>query len=103
MAATGQLYFFSAKYPESVGPARRVPLIPIRTMPDDITTNWTVMRGDTFEMMNEALWASDANFVVVAYAPMQEVYEGGQAEIVYLDGKPNMVLTTFAQQMKWGP
>jgi hypothetical protein len=103
MATTGQLYFFSAKYPEFVGPARRVPLIPIRTMPDDITTNWTVMRGDTFEMMNEALWAPDANFVVVAYAPMQDVYEGGQAEIVYLDGKPNMVLTTFAQQMKWGP
>ena len=103
IATTGQLYFFSAKYPESAGYTRRVPLIPIRTMPDDITTNWSVMRADTFEMMNEALWAPDANFVVVAYAPTQEVYEGGQAEIVYLDGKPNIVLTTFAQQLKWGP
>jgi hypothetical protein len=53
--------------------------------------------------MNEALWAPDASIVIVAYAPMEEVYQGGQAEIVYLDGRPSVVLTPFAQQMKWGP
>ena len=53
--------------------------------------------------MNEALWAPDASFVVVAFAPIQDVYFGGKAEMVYLDGKPNVTLATFAQQMKWGP
>ena len=35
--------------------------------------------------------------------PIQDVYYGGPAEVVYLDGRPPVVLTTFAQQMKWGP
>jgi hypothetical protein len=103
LAPDGQLYFFSAKYPESAGYSRRAPLILTRSKPDDITTNWTVLRPDTFELMNEALWAPDANFVVVAYAPSEDVYNGGKAEIVYLDGRPSVALTSFAQQMKWGP
>jgi len=103
LAPDGQMYFFSAKYPESAGYSRRAPLILIRSKPDDITTNWTVMRPDTFELMNEALWAPDASFVVVAFAPSEDVYDGGQAELIYLDGRPNVVLTAFAQQMKWGP
>jgi hypothetical protein len=53
--------------------------------------------------MNESLWAPDAGFVVVAFAPTQDVYGGGRAEIMYLDGSPNMILTEFAQYMKWGP
>ena len=103
LAANGQLYFFSAKYPEQIGSTRRVPLLLIRSLPDDIIKNWTVLRGDTFEMMNEALWAPDASFVIVAFAPTRDDYDGGQAEIVYLDGRPNVVLTPFAQQMQWGP
>lgn len=102
-APNGQLYFFSAKYPESAGYFRRVPLLLIRSVPDDIVTNWTVLRPDTFELMNEALWAPDASFVIVAIAPTQDVYDGGQAEIVYLDGRPNVVLSPFARQLKWGP
>jgi len=103
LAPDGQLYFFSAKYPESAGFSPRVPLLLIRSKPDDITTNWTVLRGDTFELMNEALWAPDASFVLVAFAPNQDVYDGGRAEIVYLDGRPNVVLANYAQNMKWGP
>lgn len=103
LAPDGQLYFFSAKFPESAGYFRRAPLILIRTLPNDIITNWTVLRGDTFELMNEALWAPDASFVVVAFAPNADVYEGGRAELVYLDGRPNTVLAGFAQNMKWGP
>ena len=103
LAPDGQLYFFAAKYPESAGYFRRVPLILVRSQPDDILTNWTVLRGDTFELMNEALWAPDASFVVVAFAPNEDVYEGGRAELVYLDGRPNAVLAGFAQTMKWGP
>jgi len=100
---TGQLYFFSAKYPEATGVIRRAPLLLIRSLPNDIINNWTVMRGDTFEMMNEALWSPDAGFVVVVFAPSEDVYDGGRAEIVYLDGRPNVALAPFVQQMKWGP
>jgi hypothetical protein len=102
LATTGQLYFFSAKYPEATGNIRRAPLLLIRSKPDDIINNWTILRGDTFEMMNEALWAPDGSFVVVAFTPGEDVYEGGRAEIVYSDGRPNVVLAPFAQQLKWG-
>jgi hypothetical protein len=54
-------------------------------------------------LMNEALWAPDASFVVVAFAPTQETRQGGRAQIVYPDGTPNLVLAPFAQQMAWGP
>jgi Tol biopolymer transport system component len=101
-ASNGQLYFFSAKYPETAGYTRRVPFLIIRSTPDDITTNWTVMRPDTFEMMNEALWSPDADFVIVTIASTKDDYDGGQAELVYLDGRPNVMLTAFAQNMKWG-
>jgi hypothetical protein len=53
--------------------------------------------------MNEALWAPDTGFVIVAFAPMENVHVGGQAEITYFDGRPPVILTTFAQDMKWGP
>ena len=66
-------------------------------------TGRTVLRLDTFELMTESLWAPDASFIVVAFAPSPDVYQGGRAEIVYLDGRPNVTLTPFAQQMKWGP
>jgi hypothetical protein len=103
IATNGQLYFFSAKYPEMVDFTRRVPLLLVRSLPDDIITNWTVLRGDSFELMNEALWAPDALFVVVVFALDQDVYDGGRAEIVYLDGRPNVTLVAFARNMKWGP
>jgi hypothetical protein len=80
-----------------------VPLLLVRSLPDDIITNWTVLRGDSFELMNEALWAPDALFVVVVFALDQDVYDGGRAEIVYLDGRPNVTLVAFARNMKWGP
>jgi WD40-like Beta Propeller Repeat len=101
LAPDGQLYFFflagTRKFYDG-----HAPLQPVRSAPDGVT-NRTVLRPDTFERMNEALWAPDASFVVVAYAPIQDVYQGGQAEIVYLDGRRNVVLAPSAQQMKWGP
>ena len=53
--------------------------------------------------MNEALWAPDASFVVVAFAPSEIDLKGGRAEIVYFDGRPNALLTNYAENMKWGP
>ncbi len=102
LAPDGQLYFFSAKFPESAGYLNRVPAIIVRTSPDDIINQWSVLRGEKFELVNEALWAPDASFVIVVFAPGEDVYEGGRAEIVYFDGRPNVVLAPFAQQMKWG-
>jgi len=103
LVPNGQLYFFSAKFPESAGYLNRVPTIIVHTSPDNIINQWSVLRGDQFELVNEALWAPDASFVIVAFAPTEDVYDGGRAEIVYFDARPNVMLTPFAQQMKWGP
>jgi hypothetical protein len=99
LAPDGQLYFFFA---EADREFIRTPLQVVRSAPDGMTGR-IVLRTETFERMNEALWAPDANFVVVALSPTWDTYQGGRAEIVYLDGRPNVVLAPFAQQMKWGP
>ena len=100
LALDDQLYFFFAEATTELN--SRTPLQLVRSAPDGVTGR-TVLRPDTFELMNESLWAPDASFVVVAFAPTPEVYQGGRAEIIYLDGRPNVVLAAFAQQMKWGP
>ena len=100
LAPDGQLYFFFAETTTELN--SRTPLQLVRSAPDGVTGR-TVLRPDTFELMNEALWAPDASFVVVALAPTPDTYQGGRAEIVYVDGSPNVVLTQFAQQLKWGP
>ena len=103
LAPDGQLYYFfleSKTVIDGTGP--RAPLQLVRSAPDGVTDR-TVLRPDTFELMNEALWAPDASFVVVTFLPSQDTYQGGRAEIVYLDGRPNVALTALAQQMKWGP
>lgn len=100
LAPDGQLYFFFAETTTELN--SRTPLQLVRSAPDGVTGR-TILRPDTFELMNESLWAPDASFIVVAFAPTQDVYQGGRAELVYLDSRPKMMLTTFAQQMKWGP
>jgi hypothetical protein len=102
LAPDAQLYYFFANAPAPDGFSSRAPLQIVRSAPDGVTGR-TVLRPDTFELMNEALWSPDASFVIVAFAPIQDVYVGGQAEVTYLDGRPSVILTTFAQDMKWGP
>jgi len=102
LAPDGQLYFFFATLPSPDGIITRSPLQAVRAAPDGVTGR-TVISGEDFQLMNEALWAPDASFVIAAFAPSKEVYQGGQARIVYFDGKPSVVLAPFAQQMKWGP
>jgi len=102
LAPDGQLYFFYVSGPlpdELIG---RSPLQLVRSAPDGVTGR-TVINADNFQLMNDALWAPDASFVIVAFAPIQDVNVGGQAEVTYLDGRPPLVLTAFAQNMKWGP
>jgi hypothetical protein len=38
-----------------------------------------------------------------ALVPIEDIYTGGRVEIVYLDGRPNVVLIPSAQRLKWGP
>jgi Tol biopolymer transport system component len=102
LAPDGQLYYFFAQVAAPDGFVNRALLKIVRSAPDGVTGRTNVLE-DEFKLMNEALWAPDASIVLVAYAPTEEVYQGGQAEIVYLDGRPGVVLTPFAQQMKWGP
>ncbi len=100
LAPDGQLYYFFASSKNlETGP---IPLQLVRSAPDGVTGR-TLVRNDTYGMMNEALWSPDASSVIVVNAPAQDVQEGGKAEIVYLDGRPNVDLVPFAQQIKWGP
>jgi hypothetical protein len=66
-------------------------------------TGRTVISSEDFQLLNEALWAPDAGFLVAAMAPSEEIFQGGEARIIYLDGRPSAVLTPSAQRMKWGP
>jgi hypothetical protein len=80
----------------------RSPLQAVRSAPDGVAGR-TVISGEDFQLLNEALWAPDASFVIAAIAPSKEVYQGGQAKLVYFDGRPSAGLVPSAQQMKWGP
>ena len=100
LAPDQQLYFFFLN--SKTGEYSRTPMQLVRSAPDGVTGR-TVVREEKFDTMNEALWAPDASFVIVARAPSQDVYQGGVASIVYLDGRPDVPLADFAQQMEWGP
>jgi hypothetical protein len=102
LATDGQLYFFFATAPAPDGFVDNAPVQIVRSAVDGVTGR-TVLRPDTFALMNDALWAPDASFVVVAIGADATSYLGGEAEVIYLDGRPSVVLTTFAQEMKWGP
>jgi WD40 repeat protein len=75
LAPDGQLYFFFLETTSEFN--MRTPLQLVRSAPDGVTGR-TAFLSNTFELMNEALWAPDASFVVVAFAPNQDVYQGGQ-------------------------
>ena len=101
LAPDGQLYFFFASATSEIN--TRTPLQLARSTPDGVTSR-TVLRPETFQLMNEALWAPDASFVIVATAPIDQVYQGGLVELYYTDGQKSMIgLLPFGQSLKWGP
>jgi hypothetical protein len=102
LAPDGQLYFFFATVSSPEGIFTRAPLQLVRSGPDGVTGR-SVLSEESFELLNEALWARDASLVVTAIASAPEIAQGGGAKIVYLDGRPSASLVPFAQQMKWGP
>ncbi len=106
LAPDGQLYFFFATIPSRDGMISRSPLQLVRSASDGVTGR-TVLSEQNFILLNEALWAPDASFVIAAMAPTEDVYVGGQAKVFPLntvsDMRGNFVLAAFARQMKWGP
>lgn len=96
----GQLYFFyntSADIPN--GPA---PLKLVSSALDGVTGR-TELLPNPFNAINEVLWAPDASLAIVATPPVEGVYQGGVAEVIYPDGKPSVSLVPFAMKMMWGP
>jgi hypothetical protein len=103
LAPDGQLYFFFATAPAPDGFADNAPLQMVRSAADGVTGR-TVLRPETFETLNAALWAPDASFVITAKAPTDSVYAGGVIELYYTDAtKTTISLVPFGQQLKWGP
>ena len=103
LAPDGQLYYFFVNQPSTEEFVSRTPLQLVRSAADGVT-NRTVLRPETYASMNEVLWAPDASFVIIAVPPIQEVYYGGIAELVYTDPQKGTVrLVEFAMDMKWGP
>jgi Tol biopolymer transport system component len=98
----GQLYYFFANLSVSDEFISRPPLQLVRSAPDGVTGR-TVLRPETFTLINEALWSPDASFVIVATASIDSVYQGGRADLYYVDGRAAVTLAPFAQQMRWGP
>ena len=102
LALDGQLYYLFATMPSPEGIITRSPLQVVRSAPDGVTGR-TVLSTEDLQLLNEALWAPDASFLVAVLAPSQEIYQGGEAKIIYLDGRPSVPLVSSAQRMKWGP
>jgi Tol biopolymer transport system component len=103
LAPDGQLYFFFATAPGPDGFISRGPLQMVRSAPDGVTGR-TVLRPDSFLLMNESLWAPDGSFVIAAMATADTVVAGGQLNLYSIDpAQGPMSLVPFGQQMKWGP
>ena len=103
-APDGNLYFFLGNYNLDSGFFDAPVLELVRSAPDG-ATDLTVLRDENFVMMNEALWAPDASFVIVATLPERRWDQGGGVlELYYTDGTKEPVwLAPSGEQMKWGP
>ena len=102
-APDGQLYYFYANQPGLDEFGSSPPLQLVRSALDGVTGR-TVLRPETYANINEALWAPDASFVIIAEPPIQDVYYGGIPVLVYTDAQKGTIpLAEFAMDMKWGP
>ncbi|RJP55535.1 MAG: hypothetical protein C4583_00170 [Anaerolineaceae bacterium] len=102
LAPDGWLYFFFASRPANDEFGGRESLQLVRAAADGVAGR-TVLLPDIFDQMNESLWSPDASFVIVVSATNDQMWQGGQAEIVYFDGRPRVMLVPFARNLKWGP
>ena len=103
-APDGRLYFFFGMYDTASGLFDAPVLQMVRSAPDGVTDR-TVLRDENFVLMNEALWAPDASFAIIATAPSRDWnQDGGVLALYYTDSQKETVsLAPFGRQMKWGP
>jgi hypothetical protein len=103
LAPDGNLYYFytTATSPDGMF-VDRAPLQIVRSAADGVTGR-TALRPESYPLLNEALWAPDASFVLTVTAPVQDVVLGGLVELVYTDGQQGVVqLLPYAYWLKWG-
>jgi hypothetical protein len=100
LASDGQLYYFYLNGTDMEGFSDAAPLQIVRSAPDGVTGRM-VLRPETFESLNEALWASDGSFVIVS----KTSDAGGMLELYYTDAAQSMVSfgAPAGYQLKWGP
>jgi hypothetical protein len=103
-APDGHLYFFLGTYALDSGFFDAPVLSMVRSAPDGMTDS-TVLRNENFVLMEEALWAPDASFAIVATALGRDWdLDGGVLELYYTDGeKDPRWLAPFGKLLKWGP
>jgi Tol biopolymer transport system component len=97
----GKLYYFFNNLP-AIPANGHTPLVLVRSGSDGATGRQQ-LKPDVFDNTNEILWAPDASLAVVVFAPTQDIFQGGRAEIVYPDARPNILLVPFAEELHWGP
>ena len=104
LAPDGRLYFFYGTYDVNSGLFDAPVLQMVRSAPDGVTDR-RVLRDENFVLMNEALWASDASFAIIATAPSRDWNQGGGVLALYYtdEQKGSVPLAPFGRQMKWGP
>jgi Tol biopolymer transport system component len=104
LAPDGNLYYFYGEYGADSG-FLETPLLELVRSAADGVTDRTVLREENFRLMQDALWAPDASFVIVNTLPerMWDQPEG-VLELYYTDGEKGSIwLAPYAHQMKWGP
>ncbi len=104
LAPDGHLYFFFGTYRQDSGFWDASVLNLVRAAPNG-ETNRIVLRDENFVLMQEALWAPEASFVIVSTAPSKNWnQEAGVLELYYTDGqKPPVWLAPMGYRLKWGP
>jgi hypothetical protein len=102
-ASDGHLYYFLGTYSMDAGYFDAPALQLVRSESDGVTDR-TVLREENFALMNEALWAPDASFVIVAAALERTWERGGVLELYPTDRLQAPIwLAPRGEKMKWGP
>ena len=101
----GKLYFFFNNLPQ-IPAAENTPLYLVRSDTDGVTGR-TNLQPSVFQNIREVLWAPDASLALVGYvlasAGTPGVFEAGQVQVVYPDGRASVTIIQAGQGMRWGP
>ena len=103
VAPDDHLYYFFGTYSMDAG-YFDAPVLQLVRSGLDGTIDRSVLREENFILMNEALWAPDASFVIVAIAPERSWQQGGVLELYPTDRQKEIVrLAPQGEKLKWGP